>query len=208
MLSKLAAARSHQPGTQPTATPGEQPYLLGDFIAGVQVVESGDTGWSLWNKAAPAAPVIVRDKGLAATVRQGFAATAPGNFPRTDRMGLPAVADTRPPPSSTQSQQQPAWTVERVLFLARLDGRVCPKPHAWRLLHAGLGGDAASAQRGLRAPPLEPEAFAAMSVVDKRVCLREQMHWAERHHRLQFAGAFLRGLAEEHWVHVGDGCYV
>ena len=85
------------------------------------------------------------------------------------------------------------------------DARVCPLPpqwnELWRMLpdrkRVGLGWQPAL--------PLILAAWWESSVQSKRQRIVEHLNWAAEHGALPAVDAFLRGIAEDAWLHEGEG---
>ena len=86
-----------------------------------------------------------------------------------------------------------------VMLVARRNNRACPMPPAWQALHDLLAGQA---QPGRPVPPpIDGPAWDAVSPMQKRLRLRDQIEWAERAGSLASLHRFLVGLDEEQWLH-------
>jgi hypothetical protein len=111
------------------------------------------------------------------------------DLPRAAAPRLPAPPDAAPA------------TLDEVLRLARLHGRICPVPAAWRRLYLLLpvrrNGSPA------RAPyPVDRLSWATTSELAKAARLREQLEWAAAEDALGPVRAFLAGLSESQWHHL------
>jgi hypothetical protein len=92
-----------------------------------------------------------------------------------------------------------------LIAFANQDSRVCPQPpqwnELWRMLpdrrRVGLGW-----QPG---PPLILAAWWDSSVQSKRQRMVEHLTWAAENGALPEVDAFLRGLAEDAWLHERGG---
>jgi hypothetical protein len=170
-----------------------KPTPFADPVPLPQAEELGhDTGWALWNYAverhkrtfAPTEPMTAL-----ATFGAGFAPTQPAH-PSSPASGTPRPAAA------------PKVTMEVVMQLARHRNRVCPIPARWRALHELLALHATDT----RSPPPEPlhgAAWAGTPPLAKRMVFRDQLEWAERQGCLAEVHAFLKGLADADWHHMG-----
>jgi hypothetical protein len=145
-----------------------------------------ETGWELWNRA-----VVRHDAGFAETspMTALMSVTPDARYAPTEPAPLPAAS--RPVP------QLPPVPLEKVLLETRRNNRVCPRPQRWAAFHALLHASAPGAA-GLP-PPLDLKAWRATSSLAKRMCLREQLEWADRHGCLGPAYEFLKSLADDEW---------
>jgi hypothetical protein len=146
------------------------------------VREGGHSLWQLWEEAT----------------RSGAAEFAP-----TQPAGAMSVstAPEAPAPATSPPPLHPP-TTEVLLRAARHDNRVCPRPAAWTRLYEALGG---ARTPDLQAPPVQPWQWAALSSLEKRLHFRGHVEWAARHRRLKAVAAFMEGLAETDWLHMGEG---
>lgn len=94
---------------------------------------------------------------------------------------------------------RPGPSAEQVMLVACRRNRVCPTGAAWERFHDVLQ----AAARAAPPPPLTPSELARTSFLARRVRVRHQVEWAARHGVLHIAHAFLAGLAEDEWLHVG-----
>jgi hypothetical protein len=86
--------------------------------------------------------------------------------------------------------------VQDVLHEARRNNRVAPRDSDWNRLR-----DLLEEATGFQPPPCAP-AGAAVSRLVKRMLLRDQIEWAADHGYLALMLRFLRGVPEDHWVHM------
>ncbi|MEJ6021083.1 hypothetical protein [Ramlibacter sp. PS4R-6] len=93
----------------------------------------------------------------------------------------------------------PVVTLDQAMVLARRNNRVCPMLKPWVAFYAVL---AEGAPAGL-IPPLAIDggAWNLAPAMQKRLRLKEQLEWADKHKRLDKACAFLMALPEEDWLH-------
>ncbi len=95
-------------------------------------------------------------------------------------------------------------TVHEAMVEVRRFNRVCPRPQAWQALYDLIPGKLTTGHAWQPPPPITGAAWQATSAVPKRMCLREQLEWAEHQGALGEAMRFLRALPEDQWHHVGD----
>jgi hypothetical protein len=172
------------------------PYMDGDSIPAPDVVErASESVWALWSDVEKEHEV-------------GFAETQPAARPTEDPqyattqpMGLPSVMDTRPPGEAPRPGSGLAASLDFLMVTARRNNRVCPRPERWKELYEALGGQHAM---HLPAPPLDPQAWAAATPLQKRLLLREQLEWAQRQGKLEKVAAFMNRLQEADWSHMDD----
>src|SRR4051812_40432994 len=94
--------------------------------------------------------------------------------------------------------------LESLVAYCRAEGRVCPMPEQWLELWE-MPPDKQREGSGWRpSPPLILAAWWDTSSLDKMFRLQEQLGWVEAHGGLEAVAAFLRGLVEDEWHHVGD----
>jgi hypothetical protein len=83
-------------------------------------------------------------------------------------------------------------------------GRVCPKPTEWNYLYNILP-DKRRNGAGWEPPlPLILAAWDDTPALMKMLRLEEHIKWASNHGALDAVEAFLRGLAEDQWFHLGQ----
>jgi hypothetical protein len=156
------------------------------------------------------APGALEDIGEAAWLRfeelrqkqdRQFAATEPGQ--RAPKTSSKAFQDTQPMTvqPGTASRPKPRaktpLSLDEVLLVARRNNRASPMPGPWKAFHALL---LAQPQHGDPAPgPVDGPAWDAVSPMQKRLRLRDQLEWAERVGALAPAQAFLLSLSEDDW---------
>lgn len=121
---------------------------------------------------------------------QGFASTRPNTNLDTLRKMRTAEA---------ASATKAVVTLDQAMVFARRNNRACPMPDAWAQLHRVL---AEGAPAGKAPPvPIDGGAWNIVPAMQKRLRLKEQLEWAEKHGRLEPAHAFLSALSEEAWLH-------
>lgn len=175
----------------------ERPWVAGDAIPVPDAVHRApESGWALWNEVAQqhearfaeTAPMS-GPAGMDAH-DQAWATTLPAG-------ALAAKAVPRRPP-------QPLFTLEGAMIVARRNNRVCPRPERWNAFSELL--PARKTLRGVQAPPapVTGPAWAVTPSLSKRLCFREQIEWAEREGVLESVMAFMQGMSEEDWLHMGE----
>lgn len=174
----------------------DRPWEAGDSIPAPDAVHGdGESSWALWNE--------VKQQH-----EQRFADTAP----MTRAPGSPeeaAWAATQPAggalkiPKRVPKKEQ-VFTLESAMLVARRNNRVCPRPAQWDAFTQLL--PARKTVRGSMSPPAAPTgaAWAVTPALTKRLCFREQIEWAERAGVLEKVMAFLQGMPEEDWLHMGE----
>jgi hypothetical protein len=174
----------------------ERPWTPGDSIPVPEATHKGaDSGWALWNEVAQ-------------QHEERFAPTAPMGAAAVDAHDQ-AWASTQPAGIAPAAQPvrrkgEAIFTLEAALLLARRNNRVCPRPRRWVELYKLLPGR--QTQRGVQKapPPVMGSAWTSTPSLTKRLCLREQIEWAERAGVLEAVMAFLQSMSEEEWVHMGE----
>ena len=93
----------------------------------------------------------------------------------------------------------PGVTLEATMVMARRNNRVCPLMAQWVQFHQVLV-DAAPPKQ---VPPyaIDGGAWNIVPGMQKRLRLKEQLEWADKHGCLPAAHTFLNGLPEEAWLH-------
>ena len=143
-----------------------------------------------------------------------FADTAPASEP----MALPQVqgdpryaptqpsplAANKPPQAAGRSMPSKAVTSDDVMVEARRNNRLCPQPVQWQQLYDMLPEKIDGPRGRQPAPPVGGGAWAVTPSLAKRMCLRDHIEWAESHGCLPAVHAFLKGLPEDQWHHMGD----
>ena len=184
----MATDKKHPPGFHSP----DDPYGHGDPIPAPHAVERDtDSIWDLWHRTHKAHEA-------------GFAQTAPASVPAvldSDR----AFAPTQPvgigkarAPAPTRAPKR--LTLQDAMVEARRNNRVCPKPTRWQQLYEMLPQRTAHEPT----PPLLGNSWQATPALSKRMCLRDQLAWAETKGTLPEVLSFLKGLPEEEWHHMGD----
>lgn len=98
----------------------------------------------------------------------------------------------------------PRTTLEDLRALASRDGRVCPRPDAWRGLYDRLPHTRQDAYGAIPSPPLSLDAWNAATDEARRERLLEHFAWAAQHGALAALHDYLDALPESAWHHVGD----
>jgi hypothetical protein len=161
----------------------------------------GDDAWAEFERlyTQEVAQTAVQDRqhpgaaDAAAPVEPAFAPTMPMFSPESPRP-VAAPVDRRALPLSSHD----------VMAEARRFNRVCPRPEAWLRLYELIPGKITSGPQWQPSPPVPAQAWRATSDMPKRMCLRDQVEWAEHHGALDVVMQFLQSLPEEQWHHVGD----
>ena len=171
----------------------DRSWIPGDSIpAGEAVHKDGESGWALWNEASqvherkfmPTAPMTVPGR-----LEQGWATTQPAGS-----QGRPAALH----------KPQPLFTLESAMLVARRNNRVCPRPERWNEFSKLL--PPRKTLRGTQQPPVAVTgpAWTVTPALTKRLCFREQIEWAETQGVLETVVAFMQGMSEEEWLHMGE----
>lgn len=93
-------------------------------------------------------------------------------------------------------------TVAQVLQLVRANGRVCPRPGPWHCVYLLLP-EAREDDHAERAPlPVTFAAWEHTPDLRKRLALRAQIDWAQRHGALVRLYDCLAALREQDWHHL------
>ena len=166
----------------PAGKPPPDNAYIGTWLQSLpmpEVREGGESTWDLWHEAVCEFDVA-------------FGPTVPSRpVPLSGDAQMAAPAPIRGPLSA-----------DALMVRARHNNRVCPRPNHWRRLHRDLGGRSLA---DLPPPPVDPWLWSKLSALQKRLFFREYLEWAERHHRLTELAAFMDGLHEEDWLHMGEG---
>lgn len=181
-----------QPGFSPTIGP----YTPGDPIPSpVATEEDTDTAWAMF-------------RDLAAGENRKFSETLPATASMRMTPEERSYAPTAPAALQPQETSQPshfaplrqALSVGKVIVEIRRSNRVCPQPAFWQQLYDMLPA------KGRSQPPmpLTGDAWLGTPSIPKRVCLRQQIEWAEEHGVLKQVFVFLKSLPEDQWHHMGD----
>ncbi|MEJ8836079.1 hypothetical protein [Ramlibacter sp. AN1133] len=172
----MARPSRTRPGTDDWKT-AHWPYTM----PSPEAREGGHSLWELWREAARGfdAAFAPTQPSQAGEVCIGSAAPLAG----------PSVPVPHPP------------TAEALVLAARHNNRVCPRPGPWARLYEALGG---ARYQDLPPPPVQPWQWAALSSLEKRLRFRAHIDWAARHRRLKPLAAFMNGLPEEDWLHMGE----
>ena len=175
------------PESKPPALTDFSPLFPGDRLKAPQAVELDTaTAWAEFERlsagtADAPTPKPAADAAFAATVVQPLG-SLDASFP---------AGAAQPPPD-----------LQDALVEARRGNRVCPQPAAWQRLHALLP----HAPDGRRPPaPIDAQAWQGTGAMAKRLCLRDQIEWAEKHGALGAVMAFMQALPEGEWLHMGAG---
>lgn len=96
-------------------------------------------------------------------------------------------------------------TLGEVLDEAQKNSRVCPQPQRWHELYEMLPEKQRKGGGWEPALPLILAAWWDTSAILKMLRLREHIEWAASHGCLEQVHAYLMGLAESEWHHIGEG---
>ena len=94
--------------------------------------------------------------------------------------------------------------LSQALAVASQAGRVCPRPGHWNRLYQLLPNIRRDGYGFIPPAPLILAAWSETSDEDKQYRLREHIEWAEKNGALETVCAFLEGLPESEWHHVGE----
>jgi hypothetical protein len=95
-------------------------------------------------------------------------------------------------------------TVDTLTVYCRDDERVCPLPKPWQQLWEMLPEKRRTVDAWEPAIPLIGAAWHDAPAMLKMVRLAEHLQWAAKHNALPEVAAFLRGLREDEWHHLGE----
>jgi hypothetical protein len=94
--------------------------------------------------------------------------------------------------------------LEQLGEISTRNGRVCPQPPHWAALHKRLPRRARRGGGWNPAAPLILAAWWETSDAEKAARLREHLEWAAAHGDAGEVLAFLTGLRERDWHHLGE----
>lgn len=193
---KKVAAVDREELPKPAFSPTLGPYTPGDPIPSpVATEEDTDTAWAMF-------------RDLAADENRKFSETLPASnsmrLSPEERSYAPTVPAALQPqdafrPSHFAPARQPL-SVGEVIVEARRNNRVCPQPAFWQQLYDMLPDK----QRSQPPVPMVGDAWLGTPSIPKRVCLRQHIEWADEHGALEPVFAFMKGLSEDQWLHMGD----
>jgi hypothetical protein len=162
----------------------------GETIPQPLVEELGqEDAWDEWSRAVQQQEV-------------GFAPTAPAGlgFAPTAPAGLEPMAS---PHRAAPTPAAPArLTLDKVMAEIRRNARVCPQPPQWMKLYVVLARYRSGDSR-MPSPPLSGPVWNAAPVSAKRMCLIEQLEWADKQGCLQPVFELLQELKEDQWYYAG-----
>ena len=95
-------------------------------------------------------------------------------------------------------------TVESLIAYCRENRRVCPQPTLWNELWEILPGRRRVGSGWEPPLPLILAAWHTTSALSKMLRLEEHIRWAEENGALETVAAFVHGLPEEDWNHIGE----
>ena len=167
------------------------PHFPGDRATAPGALEEiGDSAWQ-------------RFEELRQKQDRQFAPTEPGRrAPDAASLAFQVTQPMAIQPGSTATAKPRAKapvSLDEVMLVARRNNRACPMPGAWAALHALLVAQAPHAA-GVPAP-VDGPAWDAVSPMQKRLRLRDQLEWAERIGALAAVHGHLLKLDEEDWLH-------
>jgi hypothetical protein len=168
------------------------PFFPGDrATAPMALEEESESAWQRFQElhAAHQQPFAPTEPAQAPTSARSFMTTQPLDRAST----LPA----KPAPVSRR-----ALTLDQVMVLARRNNRACPMPGAWAQLVTLLPSREQRGSTIAPPPPIDGPAWGAVSPMQKRLRLRDQIEWAEQAGVLAVVHDFLAALAEEQWLHM------
>ena len=95
-------------------------------------------------------------------------------------------------------------TPDSLLAYCRENERVCPQPSLWNDLWNMLPERQRIGSGWEPSLPLILGAWNYASNLEKRMRLKEHIHWADEHGSLPEISAFLHSLTESEWHHLRD----
>ena len=170
------------------------PHFPGDRATAPGALEElGDSAWH-------------RFEELQQKQDRQFAATEPGR--RAPDTASRAFQVTQPmtiqpggaAPARGARRAKGPLSLDDVMLVARRNNRACPMPASWAVVHALLLAQAPQAAASVPAP-VDGPAWDAVSAMQKRLRLRDQIEWAERVGALAAVHAHLVKLDEDDWLH-------
>jgi len=174
----------------------DRPWEPGDSIPAPEAEHRDDeAAWALF-------------KDLAHQQDRRFADTLPMTRPSGLSTQEAAWAPTRPLTTVARdlpaAPQQPLFTLEAAMLVARRNNRVCPRPDRWTTFMDLL--PPRKTLRGTMHPPVPPlgAAWSVTPPLTKRLYFREHIEWAQRADVLEDVMAFMQALPESDWLHIGE----
>jgi hypothetical protein len=202
LIPRHGETRNNLPmnGDLPTR-PGGLPYTDADRPKAEEPdrIAETETAWALFQELS--APP---DTTFAVT--QPVSLPMPLPLPKSDPRYASTVpsALTKPTPQLAQpSARSRQVSVSEVMNEARRNNRVCPQPLAWQKLYEMLPGKVQDERGWQPAPPLTGSAWSRTPSLAKRMCLRDHIEWAGHQGCLDEVFAFLKGLPDTDWHHLG-----
>ncbi|MBI5276165.1 MAG: hypothetical protein HY854_06865 [Burkholderiales bacterium] len=182
-----------------SSPPPRKRPAFGNTVPAGDVKELGDeTGWAAWNDALEKS-----DKQFAPTA-PGTSIMPPGvdrRYAKTEPAALSPLRDGKGPPAGAAKAR--ALSANEVMVEARKNNRVCPKQRRWAELF-GQFPQWVPGSDDLPSPPLTGDSWLRTPALAKRMAFRDHIEWCEKHGCLQQMLAFVKGLPEEEWHHMGD----
>ena len=156
--------------------------------------EIGETAWERFEELRQKqdrqfAPTEPGQRGAPDTASRAFQVTQPM-----------AVQPDTPARSQQQRRDRAPLSLDEVMLVARRNNRACPLPGPWKTLYQKLLEQAPDARTAVP-PPVDGPAWDAVSPMQKRLRLRDQLEWAERVGALSAVHAMLVALDEGEWLH-------
>jgi hypothetical protein len=180
-------------------------YLPGDRIPAADAVEQNtESAWALFNelnigqetRSAETRPAaLVPPDSLQARLTSG-----------DHRYATTEAADLSHQPEAPAAPAAGGRTVsvDEAMVEARRNNRVCPLPLQWQALYDLLPSRIGANGRRQPMQPLVGAAWGGTSSLSKRMCLRDQVEWAQAHGCLDAVYFLLRNLQESEWHHMGQ----
>ena len=94
--------------------------------------------------------------------------------------------------------------LDHLIAYCRDNNRVCPLPKAWQQLWEMMPEKKQAIGAWEPAVPLIGAAWHETPAMLKMARLAEHIQWAAKHSALAEVAAFLRGLRENEWQHLGE----
>ena len=183
--------------------PHAGPGLLGEERGWVPVAveDDSESAWAEFDACCEALNArLARRKPRTPSGLRSLARPRDGQLAKELAQPLAARPQEAAPPVRASAFRRPAG-VDDLMRLARVNDRVCPTLHAWRLLYQLLPLDPL---RGERAPfPVDRLRWNETPDLLKRLRLREQLEWAQARGPLDEVLHFLEQLRESQWHHHG-----
>ena len=95
-------------------------------------------------------------------------------------------------------------TLEDALAEVKKNERVCPMPMQWRDLYEILPNKRRRGSGWEPSLPLILAAWHEAPALSKMMRLQEHLEWADSHGCLDEVMAYVQGLSEDQWLHLGE----